>query len=252
MLRPASNCRPGLACHNAGMVHTSGSLVSVGALVGDQARAAMLLQLMDGRAYTAMELVRVAGVTPQTASTHLRRLIEGDLLVAIPQGRHRYHRLASTEVADMLEGILRVADRTPSCTAAASRSMPALREARSCYRHLAGVHAVAITDRLLQAGHLLPCDGYWQVTPEGAEFLKALGQPLVEVLQRPATSKPARYCRGCLDCTERRPHLAGLVGEAMLDSFVKNDWLRRVDGRRELRLTPPGREALWKRFGLPS
>lgn len=120
-----------MACHNAGMVHTSGSLVSVGALVGDQARASMLLQLMDGRAYTAMELARVAGVTPQTASTHLRRLVEGDLLVAVAQGRHRYHRLASHEVADMLEGILRVADRTPSCTSVASRSMPALRQARS-------------------------------------------------------------------------------------------------------------------------
>ncbi len=136
------------------MVHTSGSLVSVGALVGDQARASMLLQLMDGRAYTAMELARVAGVTPQTASTHLRRLVEGDLLVAVAQGRHRYHRLASHEVADMLEGILRVADRTPSCTASASRRMPALRQARSCYRHLAGVHAVAITDHLLHAGHV--------------------------------------------------------------------------------------------------
>lgn len=95
------------------MVHTSGSLVSVGALVGDQARAAMLLQLMDGRAYTATELAHVAGVTPQTASMHLRRLVEGDLLVALAQGRHRYHRLASSEVAEMLEGILRVADRTP-------------------------------------------------------------------------------------------------------------------------------------------
>ncbi|SQG10009.1 ArsR family transcriptional regulator [Stenotrophomonas maltophilia] len=233
-----------------GMVHTSGSLVSVGALVGDQARAAMLLQLMDGRAYTAMELARVAGVTPQTASTHLRRLVEGDLLVAVAQGRHRYHRLASSEVAEMLEGILRVADRTPSCTAAAARSMPALREARSCYRHLAGMHAVAITDRLLQAGHVLPCEGHWQISAGGAAFLAGLGLPLRELLQQPVAAKPARYCRGCLDCTERRPHLAGLVGEAMLDSFVNNDWLRRVEGRRELRLTPPGREALWRLFNL--
>ncbi|MHC1652390.1 ArsR/SmtB family transcription factor [Stenotrophomonas maltophilia] len=232
------------------MVHTSGSLVSVGALVGDQARASMLLQLMDGRAYTAMELAQVAGVTPQTASAHLRRLVEGDLLVAVAQGRHRYHRLASSEVADMLESILRVADHTPSCTAAASRRLPALREARSCYRHLAGVHAVAITDRLLQAGYLQPREGHWQVSAEGAVFLGGLGQPLRDLLQQAVTAKPARYCRGCLDCTERRPHLAGLVGEAMLETFVKNDWLRRIDGRRELRLTPPGREALWRLFSL--
>ena len=81
-------------------------------------------------------------------------------------------------------------------------------------------------------------------------FLQELGQPLSELLRLPVTVKPARYCRGCLDCTERLPHLAGLVGEAMLDSFVNNDWLRRVEGRRELRLTQLGREALWKRFGL--
>ena len=185
--------------------------------------AAMLLQLMDGRAYTATELAHVAGVTPQTASMHLRRLVEGDLLVALAQGRHRYHRLASSEVAEMLEGILRVADRTPSCTAAAARSMPALREARSCYRHLAGVHAVAITDRLLQVGHVLPCEGHWRISAEGAAFLGGLGQPLRELLRQPVVAKPARYCRGCLDCTERRPHLAGLVGEAMLDSFVNNE-----------------------------
>ncbi len=77
-----------------------------------------------------------------------------------------------------------------------------------------------------------------------------LGLPLRELLQQPVAANPARYCRGCLDCTERRPHLAGLVGEAMLDSFVNNDWLRRVEGRRELRLTPPGREALWRLFNL--
>lgn len=250
MLRPASNCPLVVACNNAGMVHASGSLVSVGALVGDQARAAMLLHLMDGRAYTAMELARVAGVTPQTASAHLRRLIEGDLLVAIPQGRHRYHRLASTEVADMLEGMLRVAARTPSCTTAASRRMPGLREARSCYRHMAGVHAVAITDHLLRAGHLLPCEGYWRVSAEGAGFLQQIGQPLADLLQQPVKSRPERYCRGCLDCTERRLHLAGLVGEALLASFVHNGWLRRVDGRRELQLMPPGRQAMWRLFGL--
>ncbi len=234
------------------MVHTSGSLVSVGALVGDQARAAMLLQLMDGRAYTAMELARVAGVTPQTASTHLRRLVEGDLLVAVAQGRHRYHRLASHEVADMLEGILRVADRTPSCTASASRRMPALRQARSCYRHLAGVHAVAITDHLLHAGHVRMQAAHWEVTDAGAAFLQQIGQPLADLLQQPRAAKPARHCRGCLDCTERRPHLAGMVGEAMLDSFLHNDWLRRVENRRELRITPAGQAALARLFSIHS
>lgn len=234
------------------MVHTPGSLVSVGALVGDQARAAMLLQLMDGRAYTAMELARVAGVTPQTASTHLRRLVEGDLLVAVAQGRHRYHRLASHEVADMLEGILRVADRTPSCTASASRSMPALRQARSCYRHLAGVHAVAITDHLLRAGHVRTQASHWDVTDAGAAFLQQIGQPLSDLLQQPRAAKPARHCRGCLDCTERRPHLAGLVGEAMLDSFLHNDWLRRVENRRELRITPAGQAAFARLFSIHS
>lgn len=175
----------------------------------------MLLQLMDGRAYTAMELARVAGVTPQTASTHLRRLVEGDLLVAVAQGRHRYHQLASSEVAEMLEGILRVADRTPSCTAAAARSMPALREARSCYRHLAGVHAVAITDRLLQAGHVLPCEGHWQISAGGAAFLAGLGLPLRELLQQPVAAAGALlpWLPG-LHRTAATPGRAGRRGDA--------------------------------------
>ncbi|WP_313441857.1 winged helix-turn-helix domain-containing protein [Stenotrophomonas sp.] len=230
------------------MVQSSGSFVAVGTLVGDPARAAMLLALMDGRAYTASELARVAGVMPQTASTHLRRLVEGGVLSVVSQGRHRYHQLATGEVAEMLEGILRFSSRAAPTLRTAALSD--LRRARSCYRHMAGVHAVAITDHLLAAGHLQPAAAHWQVTDSGAAFLRSLGAPLDQALRQAHTLRPERYCRGCLDCTERRPHLAGVVGEAMLDSFLHNHWLRRVDGRRELRITPPGQQAFRSLFSI--
>ncbi|WP_369038537.1 ArsR/SmtB family transcription factor [Stenotrophomonas maltophilia] len=232
------------------MVQTSRTLIHVGSLVGDQARAAMLMRLMDGRAQTASELAAVAGVSPQTASTHLRRLIDGGILSVVAQGRHRYHQLASSDVAAMLEGILRFSDPAPPSWPRTVAVDAGFLRARTCYRHLAGRYAVAIADHLLASGAIDAGDGSWQVTAAGAERLRMLGPPLAEVIERPARVRPERYCRGCLDCTERRPHLAGLVGEAMLHSFLQQDWLRRIEGRRELRVTPAGQQAFRRVFGL--
>jgi DNA-binding transcriptional ArsR family regulator len=232
------------------MAQTSRSFINVGTLVGDHARAAMLLTLMDGRAHTASELAGVAGISPQTASSHLRRLLDGGILVVAVQGRHRYHRLASTEVADMLEGILRFSDQLPPLSPRTVRVDAGFRRARSCYRHLAGEYAVAISDHLLGIGAITAATGHWQMTADGAAVLRAVGEPLAELIERSPQVKPERYCRGCLDCTERRPHMAGMVGEAMLESFLQNRWLRRLDGRRELRLTPAGQEAFRRLFEL--
>lgn len=232
------------------MVQSCSPFISVGTLVGEPARAAMLLTLMDGCACTATELAHVAGITPQTASSHLRRLLDGGLLSVVSQGRHRYYRLASSEVADMLEGILRLT-HAQAPTSPRAPSLPvALRTARSCYRHLAGRYAVAISDHLLRAKYVVPMVGHWQVSADGAAFLAELGQPLSDLLARPPAGKPFRHCRGCLDCTERRPHLAGKVGEAMLDTFLHNRWLRRVEGTRELLPTPPGRAAFLRVFQI--
>ncbi|MEG0184361.1 MAG: winged helix-turn-helix domain-containing protein [Stenotrophomonas sp.] len=231
------------------MVQTSRILIAVGTLVGDHARASMLLAMMDGRAHTATELADVAGISPQTASSHLRRLIDGGILAVVAQGRHRYHRLASTEVAEMLEGILRFSDqRSPPPRVA--RGDAGFRKARTCYRHLAGEHAVAIADHLLGIGAIIPATDHWQITVQGADLLRTVGPPLAAAMVPAPRATPERHCRGCLDCTERRPHMAGVVGEALLDSFLHNQWLRRLDGRRELRVTAAGQQALRRLFGI--
>ena len=232
------------------MVQTSRSFINVGTLVGDHARAAMLLTLMDGRAHTASELAGVAGISPQTASSHLRRLLDGGILVVAVQGRHRYHRLASTEVADMLEGILRFSDQRPQRSPRAVRVDGGFRRARTCYQHLAGEYAVAISDHLLGTGAITASADHWQLTAHGADVLRAVGEPLAELIERSPRVRPERYCRGCLDCTERRPHMAGMVGEAMLQSFLLNRWLHRLEGRRELRVTPAGQAAFRRLFDV--
>ncbi|QII28582.1 winged helix-turn-helix transcriptional regulator [Stenotrophomonas maltophilia] len=232
------------------MVQTSRSFINVGTLVGDHARAAMLLTLMDGRAHTASELAGVAGIAPQTASSHLRRLLDGGILVVAVQGRHRYHRLASTEVADMLEGILRFSDQRLPLSPRTERVDAGFRRARSCYRHLAGEYAVAISDHLLSTGAITAATGHWQMTTDGAAVLRGVGEPLAELIARSPQVKPERYCRGCLDCTERRPHMAGMVGEALLESFLQNRWLRSLEGRRELQVTPAGQTAFRRLFDV--
>lgn len=250
MLRSGSNNAWQRACHTVVMVQTSRSFINVGTLVGDHARAAMLLTLMDGRAHTASELAGVAGISPQTASSHLRRLLDGGILAVTVQGRHRYHRLASTEVADMLEGILRFSDQLPPLSPRTIRVDAGFRRARSCYQHLAGEYAVAISDHLLGTGAITVSTNHWQLTAHGAYVLRAVGEPLAELIERSPRVMPERYCRGCLDCTERRPHMAGMVGEAMLQSFLLNRWLHRLEGRRELRVTPAGQAAFRRLFDL--
>lgn len=228
------------------------SITDIGAVVGDHARAAMLLALMDGRAYTASELARVAAITPQTASAHLRRLCDAGLVAVQAQGRHRYHRLASGQVADMLEGIMRVAGQgrpRPRPVRRGPRDA-AMRRARTCYRHLAGELAVAITAHLLAAGYLDARPDGWHLAPAGAAFLGSLSRPLAGALERHGEVPAARFCRGCLDWSERRPHVAGVIGEAMLQGFLEDRWLRRTDGSRALAITTEGRLRLREHFSI--
>lgn len=228
---------------------TTAGLAELAALVGEPGRAAMLLALMDGRALTATELAGVAGVQPSTASAHLARMTEAGLLAVERQGRHRYHRLASPAVAAMLEGIMALA-ATPPATARRLRTGPrdrALRHARTCYDHLAGRLAVAIADRLVERGHVeLSPDG-GALTATGAAFLRTIGVAL------PAPGGRARlFCRPCLDWSERRPHIAGAVGAALLSTCLDRGWVRRAEGSRLVTITPGGRLSLDRAFALPA
>ncbi len=187
------------------MSSTANQLAAVAACAGDPARANILATLMDGRAFTAGELSGAAGVTPQTASGHLARMTEAGLLSVARQGRHRYYRLASPHVAQMLEGMLVVASEGLPPEKFGPRTA-AMRLARTCYDHFAGRLGVSIADSLVAAGHVVLSDDGGTVTAGGRAFFARTGIDL----ETHRGGRPA--CRPCLDWSERRYHLAGVLG----------------------------------------
>jgi DNA-binding transcriptional ArsR family regulator len=222
------------------------NLVEVAALVGDTSRATMLAALMDGRALTGTELAYRANISPSTASGHLSKLVAARLLVVTRKRRFSYYRIASPLVAGMLESIKLVAAiEAPPRHQPRSAHDEALRFARSCYDHLAGRAAVDITEALVSMGHMVLTDEGGELTVSGERFLSGFGADLT------ARSRSRRiFCQPCLDWTERRYHLKGLVGAAILQRLLELGWFRRVSGSRALRLTPSGKEGLHKLFHI--
>lgn len=235
------------------MVSTN-QIAEIGTLVGDPARAAMLSALMDGRALTATELSRVAGITPQTASSHLARLASAELILVRKQGRHRYHSLARPDVARMLEGIMQIASAKADTTRGKLVTGPrdkALRRARTCYDHFAGGLGVAIADSLVAAGAVELGSESGLLTESGAALLKKCGIDLTGDRGRPRKSKSSRpVCRPCLDWSERRPHIAGQLGAAICRHYLDQGYVRRRNGARAIDITPAGDAALKQMFGI--
>lgn len=229
------------------MVNTN-QIAEIGLLVGEPARAAILVALMDGQALTATELAGFANVTPQTASSHLARLTAADLLRVEKQGRHRYHRLASPEIAHMLEGIMQIASSEPRPARKLSVGPrdEALRSARTCYDHIAGRLGVAITDALSSKGVIELDDGAGIVTADGLAYLQ--GHGIAVDLPDQRSRRP--LCRPCLDWSERRPHVAGRLGAAICQHLFDRKFIRRIKGTRALEITPPGRAALAALFDI--
>lgn len=231
------------------MLSTTG-FAEIAALVGDPARAAMLAALLDGRALTAGELATAAGITPQTASGHLAQLTAAGLLAVARQGRHRYHRLASAAVAQMLESIMAVAAAHPARRLPALRVGPrdqTLRLARTCYDHLAGQLPVAMADRMVARGQIEFSGEGGAVTEAGLRFLTELG---LEGAPTAGKSPTRIFCRPCLDWSERRPHIAGALGATICRTCIARGWMRQKQGSRSIEVTPSGWLMLGQAFGL--
>jgi len=225
------------------------SLAEVAALVGNPARANMLTALLDGRALTATELAYAAGVAPQTASGHLARLATGGLLGVEKQGRHRYYRLASLAVVQLMESIMQVASVADVKRPAVGPRDAALRTARTCYDHLAGRLGVALADALGEGGRIELSTDAGLVTDAGIAFFDRIGIDL-GALNAPHGGRPARVlCRPCLDWSERRPHLAGGIGAALCAHSFARDWIRRLPGTRAVAVTPKGQRVFREQFG---
>ncbi|XVU30268.1 ArsR/SmtB family transcription factor [Actinoplanes sp. CA-054009] len=219
------------------------SLASWAALLADRTRAAFCLALMDGRAWTVGELARHAGVAMSTASEHADRLVTGGLLTEHRQGRHRYLALATPEVATLIEAVTAAAEQTPSPvrTLAAAHRQRNLAFARTCYDHLAGTLGVALARGMHTTG-LLTRENGLALTPTGRTRLTELG-----IVLNPHGRRP--LLRDCLDWTERRPHLAGVTGAALLQHALSSSWLIRIGTGRALRLTDQGHTAFTTHFG---
>lgn len=213
------------------------AVAAVAAAMADQSRVKMLCALMDGRAWTATELSAVADVAPSTASGHLTRLLDGKLITCLSQGRHRYYRLAGHDVAELVEQMMGLSwgRITPPQTTAPEP----MRHARTCYDHLAGTVAVQIYD-FMQAEGWLVADGS-ALTLSGREAFLTLGITLNSKTRRKA-------CCACLDWSERRFHLGGEAGAALLVHLETEGWIQRVVGFREVAVTASGQRAIERHF----
>ena len=219
----------------------------VASLVGDPARANMLTALMDGRALTASELAQEAGITPQTASSHLSKLEAGGLIEPEKQGRHRYYRLADPDVAGVLEGLAGLAARAGHMRVRTGPKDPALRRARICYDHLAGDLGVQMLESMKAQRLVRQKKQDIELTTEGERFLERNLQILPDMLAHPR--RPV--CKACLDWSERRHHLAGTLGAAMMTRFTELKWAARdpTPGSRVVNFSRTGEKRFAELFG---
>ena len=222
-------------------------IAMVAALVGDPARSNMLTALMTGRALTATELAHQAGITPQTASSHLAKLEAGGMIEQEKQGRHRYYRLADPDVAGVLEGLAGLAARAGHMRVRTGPKDPALRRARICYDHLAGDLGVQMLESMKRQKLVRQHKHDIKLTTEGARFMAKTLQIDAETLAHPR--RP--LCKACLDWSERRHHLAGTLGAAMMTRFTELKWAARdsTSGSRVVNFSRNGEKRFAALFG---
>jgi len=218
-------------------------IAQIGALIGDPARANMLTALMGGKALTATELAGTAGITLQTASSHLSKLEAGGLIGQRKQGRHRYFALADDDVGLLLESLMGFAAHRGFTRHRTGPKDPALRKARVCYNHLAGDYGVRMLDSLIASGSIDAVGDGLALTEKGESDLQCIG---IDVSDLRSSRRP--LCRSCLDWSERRAHLAGSLGKALLSSFLDKGWARRTAESRSILFSPEGDRQFLKLF----
>jgi len=212
------------------------NITTIAALIGDPGRANMLTALMSGKALTASELAQEAGVTAQTASAHLAKLLHGGMVAVRKQGRHKYFSLANSHVADLLEQMMGLAAHNGHMRTHTGPKDPAMRFARACYNHLAGEMGVRVYDHMLQNTCLKITGTDLALTPQGRALMQGIGIDLhpLETARRP-------LCKPCLDWSARRNHLGGALGTALLTQFEKLNWITRQKDSRIIRFTRRGK-----------
>jgi DNA-binding transcriptional ArsR family regulator len=219
--------------------------VSISALMCEPTRAKMLWNLLDGRAYTASELSIVADTSPTSASNHLSKLLEAEIVKVEIQGRHRYYSLSNSEVAYAVEGLANLANNGAAKTVNKQSEKNGVKYCRTCYDHLAGFVAINIVESLEKKGYLKKSKQIYLVTNEGWKWLL-----FFNISKENFTNNRRPITRQCLDWSERRPHLAGQLGAAFLNKMLERKWFKKVEFSRELIVTSKGRQELYNLLGL--
>ncbi|HWR10096.1 winged helix-turn-helix domain-containing protein [Sporomusa sp.] len=226
-------------------MNSNPNLAEVAALIGDPSRAAMLISLLGGKTLPAGDLARSARISPQTASTHLAKMVKGGLLMQESFGRHKYFRLASSEVGHALEALQIISPPKPVRSLRESTQLHALQFARTCYDHLAGKIGVALTDRLLELNLIEKSGSEFILSAEGKTRLHNFG---VAVEKSPKSRRC--FARQCLDWSERRYHLAGSLGASLTKRLFELKWIENFPDGRAVRVTDAGIKGLFDEFGL--
>jgi DNA-binding transcriptional ArsR family regulator len=221
------------------MMMEEDQFITISALIGEPARARMLWNLLDGRAYTASELSLVADISATSASNHLAKLLEADLLKVETQGRHRYYSFARHEVAYVVESLASLTGDKVNKAKGNKSEISGIKYCRTCYDHLAGHVGVRITEALETKGLIKKSGGAYNITGKGWKWLSVFG-----ISKKEVTDNRRSLTRQCLDWSERRPHLAGQIGAILLDKMLERRWFKKVQFSRELIITSKGRQEM--------
>ncbi|WP_179031380.1 ArsR/SmtB family transcription factor [Paenibacillus kribbensis] len=224
---------------------TKSNVAMIASLVSEPSRAAILTVLLDGRFHTASELAHMAGIKPQTASFHLAKMTDAQVVTVEKQGRHRYFGIQNPEVARVMESLLSIAPPVQIKSFKQASENEAIRLARTCYDHLAGHLGVQIMDSLINKGMLFEDQDGLYVTEKGEAFFADFQIDLTQIKQRRRS-----FSHKCLDWSERRHHLAGALGSALLDRLLTLHWIERLPTTRAIRITADGKRGFKEVFSI--